>query len=76
MSPKNGCNNLYYHSFNLPKGKKLFSYLAPLSRRGSVNPSIPTFGKISLTETMIKLIVSWKFNPKPMQESLFSPQTL
>ena len=76
MSPKNGWNNLYYHPFKLPKGKKLFFCLASLSRRGSVNPSTTTLSKRYLTETMIKLIVAWKFNPKPMQESLFSPQTL
>ena len=76
MSPKYGCNNLCYHLFNLPKGEKMFSYLASLSHCGSVNPSTPTFGKINLTETMIKLIVAWKFSQKRMQESLFAPQTL
>ena len=76
MSPKNGCNNLYYHPFNLPKGQRLFSYLASFSRRGPVNWSTPTFGKINLKKTMIKLIVAWKFSQKRMQESLFAPQTL
>ena len=47
-----------------------------LSRRGSVNPSTPTFDKINLTKTMIKLTVPWKFSQKKMQEYLFAPQTL
>ena len=69
MSPKNDCNNLYYHPFTLPKGQRLFSYLASLSRRGST----PAFGKINLTEIIIKLIVASKFSQKRMQESLFAP---
>ena len=76
MLPKNGCNNLYYHPFNLPMGQRLFSYLASPSRCGSVSPSTSTFSKINLTEIMIKLIVAWKFSQKRMQESLFAPQIL
>ena len=76
MSPKNGCNNLYYHPFSLSKGQNLFSYLTSLSRRGPVNPSTPTFGNINLTETMTNLIVAWKFSQKQTQESLFAPQIL
>ena len=50
--------------------------MTSLSRRGSVNPSTPTFGKISLTKTMIQLTVPWKCSQKQIQESLFAPQTL
>ena len=73
MSPKYGCNNLYYHPFNLPKAYKLFSYLTSRSHRGPVNPSTPTFGNMNLIETMTNLIVAWKFSQKRTQEALFAP---
>ena len=44
-----------------------------LSHRGLVNPSTPTFNKTNLTETITNLIVVWKFNQKPLQESLIAP---
>ena len=47
-----GCNNLYL----LPKvfhgSSKSSSYLMPISRRGPINLSTPTFGKINLTGAM------------------------
>ena len=52
MSPKYGCNNLYYHPFNLSKGQRLFSYLTSFSRRGPVNTSTPSFTNINLTKTI------------------------
>ena len=39
-----------------------FSYLTLLSRCGPVNPSTPVLGNIDLTETMINLLVAWKFD--------------
>ena len=51
MSPKNGCNNLYYHPFSLSKGRKLFSYLTSLSRCCAVNRSTPNFPNIKLRRT-------------------------
>ena len=68
--------NLYLHEKTYNMDLKWNLYPTSLSRRGSVNLSTPTFGKINLTETMIKLIVAWKFSQKRMQESLFAPQTL
>ena len=57
MSPKNGCNNLYYHPFSLFKRQKLFSYLTSFSRRGPVNRSTPNFPNINLTRTIANLPV-------------------
>ena len=64
MSPKNGCNNLYYHPFSLSKGNKLFSYLTSFSRRGPVNPSTPNFPNINLTRTITNLLVVSNVNKK------------
>ena len=68
--------NLYLHEKTYNMDLKWNLYPTSLSRRGSVNPSTPTFGKINLTKAMIKLTVPWKFSQKRMQESLFAPQTL
>ena len=57
MSPKYGCNNLYYHPFNLLKEKKLFFYLMSLSCRGPVNTSTSTFPNINFTKTIQNLPV-------------------
>ena len=57
MSPKYGWNNLYYHSFNLPKRWKLFSYQTSPSRRGPINTSSPTFPNINLKKTITNLPV-------------------
>ena len=73
MSLKNGCNNLYFHPYNIHKRYKLFSYPMSLFRRGPVNPSTPTFGNINLTETITNLIVALTFNQKRFRESLFAP---
>ena len=56
MSLKNGCNNLQFYPYSFDERQKSFSYLTPLSSLGSVNPSIPTFGDIHLTETITNLI--------------------
>ena len=72
MSLKNGCNNLYFHPYNLDERKKSFFYLTSLSCRGPVNPSTPIFGNVSLTETTTNLIVTCKFSQKWTQESLLA----
>ena len=63
-------------AYNLPKRQKLLCYQTTLSGRGPVNPSIPTFGNINLTETMTNLVAALKFSQKRTQRSLFVPQTL
>ena len=51
-SLKKGGDNLYFHLHTFDESKKSFSCLESLSCHGLVNPSTPTFGNISLTETM------------------------
>ena len=51
-SLKKGGDNLDFHLHTLYESKKAFSCLKSLSCHGLVNPSTPTFGNISLTETM------------------------
>ena len=50
MSLKNRYNNLCFHPNTFDDRQKSLSYLTSLSRRGLLNPSIPTFGNISLTK--------------------------
>ena len=64
MPLKYGCNNLYFPSFSLYKGSKLFSYITSLSSHGPLNPSTPTFSNINLKGTMTNLIVAWKVSQK------------
>ena len=54
--------NLYLHSKTHNMGLKWSLYLTPFSRCGTVNPSIPTFGNINLTEAMTNLIAAWIMN--------------
>ena len=58
MSPKYGCNNLYFHPYNLPSRYKLLFYLTSLSCRGPVNTSTPTFSNINFTKAIKNLPVS------------------
>ena len=50
--------NLYLHSKTYNMGLKWNLYLTSLSRCGPVNPSIPTFGNINLTESITNLILA------------------
>ena len=63
-SLKNGCKDLYFHPYTFAMINKSFSFLTLLSCRDSVNPSILTFGSISLTEKATNLLVAWKNNQK------------
>ena len=51
-SLKKGGDNFYFHLHTFDESKKSFSCLESHSCHGLVNPSTPTFGNISLTETM------------------------
>ena len=75
-SLKNGYSNLYFHLYTFDMSYKSFSYMNSLSRPVPVNPSIPTFRNIHLTETITNLIAAWKFNQNLLQESIFAPLTL
>ena len=59
-----GYNNLYLLTKVFHKSSKSNSYLMPISRRGPVNLSTPTFDNISLTEAMTNLLVVWKFDQR------------
>ena len=61
-SLKNGFNKLYFYHYTSDMSYESFSYLTLLSRYGPVNPSTPVLGNIDLTETMINLLVAWKFD--------------
>ena len=63
ISPKNGCNNLYYHPFSLSKGQKLFSYLTSLSRRSPVNRSPPIF-PISIVQGQLQIYLLFQMSTK------------
>ena len=64
--------NLYFHRYDFNMIYKLFSYLASLSRKPGKSVT-PTFGNINLTETMLNLLVAWKFNQKWRKKFLLSP---
>ena len=77
-SLKKGCDNLYFHLCISAERQTSFSRLASLSRRVSVNPSIPTFDNINLTEAMIVIFLllgnsiknnckNLYFQPKPFK---------
>ena len=59
-----GYNNLYLLTKVFHKSSKSNSYLMPISRRGPVNLSTPTFDNISLTEAMTNLLAVWKFDQR------------
>ena len=55
---KNDFKNLSLHHKPFQITFKSNSCLTSLSRRGTVNPSTPTFGSISLIETITNLVVA------------------
>ena len=55
-------NNLYFLPEAFQRSWK--SNLMAISRRSLLNLSTANLGSINLTETMVNLLVAWKFNKK------------
>ena len=75
MLPKHGCNDLYYHPFNFPKGSKLFSYLTSLSRHGPIIHQ-PQLLATSILQKQLEIYLLFQFSRKNACNDLFHPYKL